>query len=617
MTRCEIALIKMSRISIQAGFAQVLKDIWSVLGYRYVLFLLLLTITGLVEGLSLASVVPLLSAIGVGSNGPTAPQGALGEIAVRVVSGLGMAPTVGAISVFVLAALASSTLLFLLQAYVGARLQTNYVYVWQRRLAASIFDANWSFFVKQRQGDLVNALVTEAPRLGGAFYQTGLMITGVVHGAIYLAIAALLSGPTTFIVLIGGALLFLVSRPLITRAYATGASISSDSADLQSIASEMVRSAKALKVTATESEATTMLAEVTGRLRNHLFRNSYDVQLAKGIFDFGAASMVATVLYATHSMLQVEPAMTLVVLAIFVRLMPKLTGLQQSLQSISVTVPSVVSLHALLAASDLSKEGRDTRPLPPSVRSGPLGIVFEGISVTYEASVVIDRLSLNIYPGECVAFVGASGAGKTTLVDVLLGMTPISSGSVKINGIPLSELPLTSLRQRVGYMGQDATIYNTSIRRNVLWNHPDADESEFLKALQRAAAKSFVDRLPAGSETQVGNAGATLSGGERQRVALARALLGNPGLLILDEATSALDAETEAAVTNALQDQKGVATIILIAHRLASARVADRICVLDKGMIVEMGSWEELHARENGVFRRLCDLQLGTAGEIL
>jgi ATP-binding cassette subfamily C protein len=605
----------MTRTAAGISFLKVLNDIWNVLGYRYFVFVFLLTITGFVEGISLASVVPLLTAIGVGGSGIAAGQSFFADISIRFLSGMGMDPSVGSVSVFILVALATSSTLYLLQSYTGALLQAKYVNIWQSRLAASIFGANWQFFVNNRQGDLVNALVTEAPRLGGAFYQAGLMITGVVHGAIYLGIAARLSAVTTLIVLVGGVVLFGVCRPLIVRAYATGRGISDENAELQSISSEMVRSAKSLKVTGTEPEAVRLLQDVSRRLQAHMFRNSYDVQLAKGIFDFGAASVVAGVLYATKTLVHVEPAMTLVVLAIFVRLMPKLAGLQQSLQSISVTVPTVVRLHSLLAALSVAEELRDTRQLPDALCHGALGIEFEGVAVEYENLRIIDGVNFKIRPGECVCFVGASGAGKTTLVDALLGLVPISEGVVKINGVPLPELPITSLRRRVGYMGQDATIYNTTVRRNILWNHPDADNADYLAAMQNAAAKQFVDRMPSGCETRVGNGGAALSGGERQRLALARALLGNPGLIVLDEATSALDAETEAVVTAALKRQKGNVTIVLIAHRLASAKIADRICVLDNGALIEDGSWEELYALEKGAFRRLCDLQIGSSAK--
>ena len=601
----------MGHISAISGFISVLKDITHVMGYRYGLLLLLVTITGLVEGVSLASVIPLLSSIGVGSGGlDTDQQGFMANIAVRFVSELGMQPTVTTISAFVLTALFISTLLYLLQSYVGAHMQTEYVYFWQRKLTHSIFSANWAFFTGHRQGDLVNAFVTEAPRLGGAFYQCNLMVVGLIHGIIYLGVAALISGPITLIILLGGAMLFIIARPLIRRAYATGKGILENNSELQSIAGEMVRNIKSLKATATEPEAVEMLQKVSGHIRHHNFRHAFDIQLSKGVFDFGAASMIACTLYASSVVLDVEPAMTLVVLAIFVRLLPKLTGLQQGLQSISVTVPSLMSLYRLLDDLSVAKEPRDTKALPSTLQKGPLGIAFDNVTLEYDGKKIIDQFSLDIHPGECIALVGASGAGKTSLVDAILGLTPVASGAVYVNEVPLSALPVTSFRQRIGYMGQEITIYNTTIRRNVLWNHPDANDSDYTRALQDAASQSFISKLEKGDETYISNSGAKLSGGEKQRLSLARALLGSPGLLILDEATSALDAETEAMVSNAIREQTGKLTIIMITHRLTSAKIADRICVLDKGKIAEIGSWDELNSLRDGLFRKLYKLQM-------
>ena len=601
----------MDRISAISGFISVLKSITHVMGYRYALLLSLVTITGLVEGISIASVVPLLSAIGVGSGGLDADQQSfLAGIAVRFLAEVGMKPTLTNISLFLLAALFISTLFYLLQSYVGARMQTEYVYFWQKKLTNSIFTANLAFFTGHQQGNLVNALVTEAPRLGWAFYHCNLTVVGLIHGSLYLGVAALISGPVTLIILVGGAMLFVIARPLIRRAYATGKGILKNNSELQSIASDMVRNIKSLKATATEPEAIEMLQKISGHIRHHTFHQVFDIQLSKGIFDFGAASMIAGTLYASSAVLDVEPAMTLVVLAIFVRLLPKLTGLQQSLQSISVTVPSLISLYALLDNLSIAKEPRDTKALPSSLQEGPLGIAFDNITLEYDGKKIIDQFSLDIHPGECVALVGASGAGKTSLVDAILCLTPVASGAVYVNEVPLSDLPITSFRQRIGYMGQEITIYNTTIRRNVLWNHPDASDSDYARALQDAASQSFISKLEKGDETYISNSGAKLSGGEKQRLSLARALLGSPGLLILDEATSALDAETEAMVYNAIRGQKGKLTIIMITHRLTSAKIADRICVLDKGKIAETGSWNELNSLSGGLFRKLYKLQM-------
>ena len=575
------------------------KDIWSVVGTRYALYLFVMSLSGLFEGLALASVLSLLSAIGVGYGQSDGGGNMVAQIAITALGILGLSPSLYAIGSFVLIALLLSTILFLAQAYLGAQLQTNYVYAWQSRLIDSVFLARFEFFHRYRHGDIVNAVVTETQRLGGAFYQLGLLLTGIVHGLIFLAIAASLSDHITLTVLVGGTFLFLLARPLVHRAYRIGAGISEANADFQSIVTDFVSGAKLLKATATEHQAVSRLSGIADRLRTHFFANSFDIQIAKGVFDFGAAAMVAGILFGSHLLIGADPAVTLVVLAIFVRLMPKLLGIQQSLQSLSLSIPAVQVVNEIAKSAEAHAESAIESPLPASFAGGPFAIRLHDVTVKHGELLALNNVSLNISPGSCVALVGESGAGKSTLVDAILGLVQLDGGTIEINGHKLDNLPIFELRRYVGYMTQDAILFHATVRENVLWGQKKHSDNDALKALQRAAATSLVQRLTAGLNTVIGNRGSSLSGGERQRLCLARALAGLPNLIILDEATGALDAETEAVITEALQGIKGKATILLIAHRLSSVRLADKIHVLDNGAIIESGTWNELTRDEN------------------
>ncbi|HEY3044884.1 MAG TPA: ABC transporter ATP-binding protein [Vicinamibacterales bacterium] len=588
-------------------FLRLLRDIISVMGSRWLLYLGLMVMTGLMEAVSLASVVPLLGALGVGTSGPQV-GGRLGGIAVIVLQRLGVTPSSLAIGVVVVAALMLSTSLFLLQAYVGARLQTTYVYRWQQRLARSIFGARWGYFLQRRQGELVNALVTETQRLGSAFYQMGLLLTGIIHSILFLTIAAALSGPTTAVVMAGAAILFLVTRPLVRRSYAHGTGISHEDAALQSLAGELVSGAKLVKATATESQAVGLLRDSANRLRQHLLANAFDVQIIKGVFEFGAAVMGAVILVVSQSLLNTDAAVTIVILAIFVRLMPKLTSVQHGLQALSFTLPALEVVHAFAQDAAEQAEAQSPALLPERLRHGPLSVRLSDVAVQYGAVEALSGVSLEIASGTCVALVGGSGAGKSTLVDAVLGLVPVSSGTISINDELLDDLPLAALRRRIGYMGQETVLYNATIRDNVLWGNQEADDRALQAAAQVAGAAGFIQKMSKGYDTTVGDRGALLAGGERQRLGLTRAVLGKPGLLILDEATSALDAETERAVTDAVATLKRTTTVLMIAHRLSSVRIADTICVMEEGRVVEHGSWQELMSR-GGRFQQLWRLQ--------
>ena len=194
------------------------------------------------------------------------------------------------------------------------------------------------------------------------------------------------------------------------------------------------------------------------------------------------------------------------------------------------------------------------------------------------------------------ALVGPSGSGKSTIADLLTGLLQPDSGEIEVDGHSLSASDLPAWRRGIGYVPQEVFLFHDTVRANLLWACPEAEESEVWQALERAAA-DFVRQLPKGLETEIGERGVRLSGGERQRLALARALLIRPKLLILDEATSNLDVENERRIQRALAELRGQMTIVIIAHRLSSIRNADQIVVVEDGAIVERGSWEELHGR--------------------
>jgi ATP-binding cassette, subfamily B, bacterial len=263
----------------------------------------------------------------------------------------------------------------------------------------------------------------------------------------------------------------------------------------------------------------------------------------------------------------------------------------------------------------LAIKPRIAAPKKPKVLREPVAgrIGLENVSFSYGGeggARAIDGLDLMIEPGERVALVGPSGAGKSTIFALLLRFYDVTSGKITLDGVDVRELDPKALRRAIALAPQDPVIFGASVHENIAYGRENAPRREVEAAARRAQAHDFIEALPEGYDTQLGERGVTLSGGERQRLAIARAILADAPVLLLDEATSALDAQNEALVQAALDDVMAGRTSLVIAHRLATVQEADRILVLDEGRIVEEGTHESLVSR-GGLYSKLARLQFG------
>lgn len=276
----------------------------------------------------------------------------------------------------------------------------------------------------------------------------------------------------------------------------------------------------------------------------------------------------------------------------------RLIVLWNELQEVIIAVERINDVIDAEPEEDLHSSRQFLPPIRGHIR-------FDGVTFRYhpESDVnTLENISFEMYPGQMVALVGRSGSGKTTISKLLLGLYPPTAGKILIDGYDVTSLALRSLRSQIGVVDQDTFLFGGTIRENISVGHPQATLENIIEAAQQAGAHQFIKELPMGYETQIGEGGGMLSGGQRQRLAIARALLGNPRLLILDEATSSLDAESERIIQTNLNTILQDRTTLVIAHRLSTVRNADLILVLDRGILVESGTHDQLMAKRGQYF---------------
>jgi ATP-binding cassette, subfamily B, bacterial len=468
------------------------------------------------------------------------------------------------------------------------------------------------FFERQGTGRLINLVNNDVAKIGGFIESVGDQLAeGVISvlwaGGMLLWIAPTLFGlsliPLPFVVLTAWAL-----GPRVARTTALASSTMANYS--QQLGNSLAGIIDIKNFTAEDREANKLIEhakEADVAAVGATSASSLQYEAIQGLFGTGFTLAIG---YAGSLVMsgQAMPDRTLHVLYWFPNLMSsvaKLHGVSRQ-------------YHAAVRASENILKVMHTEP---EIVSGPLGlprpdrceITFDSVDFGYEPGVeVLKDVSFTVKPGKMLAVVGPTGSGKSTLLRLLLRHYEVNRGSIRVNGQDIRELNLQELRRAIGVVSQDVYLFQGSLKENVLYGRPDASEGELAAALRNSGTEAFLDDLPAGSESEVGERGHRLSGGQRQRIAIARALLKEAPVLALDEATSQLDYETESIVQRSVNSSSKKRTLIVVAHRLSTIRRADEILVLEGGRIRERGTHEEL-VHKTGLYASLWKLQNGNA----
>lgn len=567
------------------------RSFYSFAGRRAVIAGGLVLAAGALEGIGILSLIPLLELV-LGS-----PQSDLATIAIEAMKWLGLR----SLQAQLFAAMALFLALLVLRSLAvwnrDVRLRTlsiGFVNYWRSRIFHALAGASWSAIAAQRRTDIEHAITNDVMRIvQGTDYilRAGASLAILI---IQLVIALMLSPSLTALVLIFVASTSVLLAPLNRKARKLGESLTSAGRDVHSVLGQFLSGLKLAKTHGAERRYVARFDAKLESVRRQLIGFTRE-QVRAGFIFQSLSGLIACILIALGLFVFATPVPVLtVILLILARLSGPFLALQQGIQSFSNMLPAFESLREM--EINLSED----RPASSSVQmtcTGESGspkadkplIEFRDVHFGHagQSGKILNGVSLTIHAGQLVALVGPSGAGKTTLVDILVGLLTPTSGAVAIDGKPLAGSVLASWRRDLAYVPQDPFLFDESLRDNLLWVRPQSSKAEIWQALEMAGACHFVHTLENGLEYRVGDRGQALSGGERQRICLARALLRRPRMLILDEATNAVDRELERQLLATLVPLRQRMTILIITHRLPSVPYVDRVFVLKNGRLCE------------------------------
>ena len=474
-----------------------------------------------------------------------------------------------------------------------------------------LLDVDLGYFARTKIGDLINQLNVEVNRTTIAIRNLVRLAVVIITIAVFFILLILTSWQLTVISTVTLGVVTLLNQFMVKRSKILGKRLSEISKNYSSRVFEILSGIRLVKATANEEREYRQIDQIIVDRESAEFSSQL---IFAGIGPFNEiinilALMLIAVLgrQAFSNQLELFSSSLLTYLIILFRTLPYLGQLNSQRSTLANTAASVEIVTALLRRDDKPFMPRGVQPYRPLQE----GIRFNQIRFNYPGheQEVLRGIDLFLPKGQTLALVGSSGAGKSTLADLLPRFYDPTSGTIELDGVDLKAIDISSYRSNLGIVSQETFLFNASVRENLLYGRPEATEEELMAATKQANAYEFIENLPQGFDTMIGDRGVLLSGGQRQRLAIARALLQDPDILILDEATSALDTVSERLVQNAIDKLSRDRTTLVIAHRLSTIHEADQIAVLDRGKVVEVGNHQNL-LEKRGAYAKLHAMQL-------
>ncbi|MEO9875893.1 MAG: ABC transporter ATP-binding protein [Anderseniella sp.] len=451
-------------------------------------------------------------------------------------------------------------------------------------LLNAMFDTKWRYFVDHRAGRIANTISVDATRAGHAYLESAKFVSAVIQGVGYLAFAMMASFKFAVAGAIAGAIIVLGMGKLIAVSRRAGKRQTRSTSQLVTLVADALNNIKPIKSMARTVPFIAMFGTNLQALNKSIKLQVLSSQGVDRGNDVLISVMIGAGFFLAVGVWEMTLASVTVVGIIAFQSISVVRRLQKFLQRGAELEASYHAVHDM--SEKLTREAERAGGAQDITLDD--GCTFNHVTFAHEDQPTVENVSLFIPSGKITVLQGPSGAGKTTIVDLLLGLHEPASGHITIDDRPLNQLSLKAWRSHIGYVPQELSLLHASLRDNIALGNNDLSDEDIVEALRLADAEDFVNSLPDGLDSNAGEMGGRLSGGQRQRIALARALVGRPKLLILDEVTSALDPETEASICSNALDLAGEFTIIAITHRPAWSKIADRLYKVDNGAAAEI-----------------------------
>ncbi len=560
---------------------------------------------GILEGIGINALIPLFSLV---IKTPGSPDDRITVLIQRFFGFFNLTFSLKYLLIFIFCLFLLRAVVLILSNYLRAKVSSDYEELTRTSLLSTTFKANWGYLLGQRLGYLETILVSNV-RMNSLLLENISMIASIITSLlIYLLVAINISFWITIIAIGLGLLTFVITKPIYRWTRAISREAEKSNRAVSNFVNENTLGMKTVKVMGV-GEALMQKAKVSfeelsrQRLKMVLLRSSIT-----SLIEPVGLIFVCIIFAVSYKLPNFNFATLAATIYLIQRIFTYVGQLQSTIQSVIERVPFLESVLEYQAeAAQHAESGRSGKPFHfnKTLEFRKVSFEYGSQSSVKKRSAILKQLDITIGKGETIGLVGPSGGGKTTTVDLILRLFKPTSGQILLDGIDSAEINLSEWRSKIGYVSQDIYLINDTIENNIRFYNESITESEIIDAAKKANIYDFIIKTPQGFKTVIGERGVLLSSGQRQRVIIARVLAKKAEFLILDEATSALDNESEYQIQEVIKNLKGTITVFMIAHRLSTVMGADRILVLQEGMIVESGEPKALLADKESYFYKV------------